>query len=354
VSGQIPPDLQAAITNPNFYARRGAVQELQSLLASEDLQVAARAYEALAELARTDIRYVADPASAALGQAAVRPEETELHFGEQRQGSDPPHRMVRLLGPPIARACVPRVSHDWIGVTEIAEGFDITVDTTNAGTLRGSLDLNGPTGGAAITIDAEVLSLPPRTEQETSEQVERQSDTAPVSAAEAQAELESRVQVTQLRRPKVFLCYRREDTQGFARGIYESLAGKYGHEQVFRDIDSTPAGVKYSAWIESRVGQCSVMIVLIGNAWLSAKDHAGQQRLNLSTDWVRHEIEVALRGDIPIIPVRIQGAAMPSEDELPPSIADLAGFQSAEVADSRWAFDMGQLIQAIDNLVATD
>ena len=163
--------------------------------------------------------------------------------------------------------------------------------------------------------------------------------------AEAQEEQETH---------KIFLCYRREDTQGFARGIYQSLADKYGRGRVSRDIDSTPAGTRFSAWIESRVGQCSVMLVLIGDAWSSAKDHAGQRRLDLPKDWVRQEIEAALRRDIPIIPVRVQGASMPSEDELPPSIADLAGFQSAEVTDSRWDFDIGRLIQAIDNLMTPD
>lgn len=153
----IPPDLQAAITDPNMYTRRGAVHELQSRLASEDLPVAAGAYRALAELARTDIQYVADLATAALRQAAVHPEETELHFGERRQGSDPPHRMVRLLGPPIARACAPRASHDWIRVNETDEGFDISVDTTSTGTLRGSVDLKGSTGTAVIAIDVELL-----------------------------------------------------------------------------------------------------------------------------------------------------------------------------------------------------
>jgi enoyl-CoA hydratase/carnithine racemase len=153
----IPPDLQAAITDQNMYTRCGAVHELQSRLASEDLPVAAGAYEALAELARTDIQYVADLAFAALGHAAVRPEETELHFGQQRQGSDPPHRMVRLLGPPIARACAPRASHDWIHVNETGGGFDVSVDTAGTGTLRGSVDLKGTTGEAEIAIDVELL-----------------------------------------------------------------------------------------------------------------------------------------------------------------------------------------------------
>ena len=153
----IPPDLEAAITNPNMYTRRGAVSELQSRLASEELPVAAGAFEALTELAHNDIRYVADPAAAALSQAAVRPEETELHFGERQHGSAPPHRTVRLLGPPIARACSPRASHDWIRVNETTEGFDISVDTTRTGTLCGSVDLKGPTGMAVIAIDVELL-----------------------------------------------------------------------------------------------------------------------------------------------------------------------------------------------------
>ncbi len=77
----LPPDLQAALIDPNMYTRLGAISELQSRLTSDNLPVAAGAYEALAELARTDVRSVADPARAALSQVALHPEETELHFG---------------------------------------------------------------------------------------------------------------------------------------------------------------------------------------------------------------------------------------------------------------------------------
>jgi Caspase domain/RDD family len=166
----IPADLQAAIVDPNMYTRLGAVSELQSRLTSDNLPTAAGAYEALAELARTDIGYVAEPAAEALRQAALHPEETALHFGEQRQGSAPPHRTFRLLGPPIARACAPRASDDWIRVDETAEGFDVSIDTANAGILRGTLDLKGVTGEAVIAIDSEILPptpqtpLPPRNE----------------------------------------------------------------------------------------------------------------------------------------------------------------------------------------------
>jgi hypothetical protein len=153
--------------------------------------------------------------------------------------------------------------------------------------------------------------------------------------------------------PKIFLCYRRKDTQWFAGRIYDSLVSKYGHEQVFRDIDSTQSGVRYPAVIESRVNQSSVMIVLIGASWSSSKDDTGQRRLDSPKDLVRQEIETALKHNIPIIPVLMEGAHMPSEDELPPSIADLAEFETAEVTDRRWEYDVRQLIQAIDNLSAS-
>ena len=161
----IPPDLQAALTDQNMYTRLGAISELQSRLSSDNLPSAVGAYEALAELARTDIRYVADPAAAALSQGVLHPEETVLHFGEHRQGSAPPHRTLRLLGPPIARACTSRASGDWIRVDQTAEGFDISVDTATTGVLCGTLELKGPTGEAVIAIDIELVSSPRRNQR---------------------------------------------------------------------------------------------------------------------------------------------------------------------------------------------
>ena len=158
----IPGDLQAAVANADMYARLGAVGELRSRLASDDLPVAAGAYEALAELARNDIRYVAEPAAAALSEAALQPAQTELNFGQAEQGSAPPHQIVQLLGPPIARTCVPRPSDAWIRIDQVAEGLDISIDTTGTGSLHGSLDLKGPTGEAVIAIAIDLIPPPPQ------------------------------------------------------------------------------------------------------------------------------------------------------------------------------------------------
>ena len=112
-----------------MYTRRGAIIELRSRLLGDNLPAAAGAWEALTELAN-DIDYVANEARAALHEAAVHPAETELHFGRLVQGSPPPHRTIRLLGPPIARACRADAPYQWVRIQETAEGFDVSVDTS--------------------------------------------------------------------------------------------------------------------------------------------------------------------------------------------------------------------------------
>ena len=162
-SAPIPADLQTALADANMYTRLGAVGELRTRLASDNLPAAAGACEALAELARTDIGYVADAAAAALNEAAVRPDQTELHFGRVDQGSAPPRRRVELLGPPIARACEPCPSHDWIHVDQTARSLDISIDTAGTGTLHGGLGLKGLAGEAAIAIDIDLEPASPQT-----------------------------------------------------------------------------------------------------------------------------------------------------------------------------------------------
>jgi len=154
----IPADLQAAMTDASMFSRLGAVSELRSRLLSDNLPAAVGAHEALAEIAGTDIQYVAEPAQAALREATLRPSATELRFEPVQQGADRPHLVVRLLGPPVARICTPHASDDWIHVEETDGGFDISVDTRITGT--GTLNLKGPTGELDLPVTLTVLPAP--------------------------------------------------------------------------------------------------------------------------------------------------------------------------------------------------
>ena len=149
----------------------------------------------------------------------------------------------------------------------------------------------------------------------------------------------------------IFLSYRRSDTQWAARGIYDRLVNRYGRKNVFRDLDAIPPGARFRDYIEKKISESDVLILLIGKTWASYKDQGGRRRLEQPRDPVRLEIETALRLGLPIIPVRVEGAPMPTEGDLVPSIVDLLEFNAAEVSDSRWDYDVDRLLWAIDETV---
>jgi hypothetical protein len=72
-------------------------------------------------------------------------------------------------------------------------------------------------------------------------------------------------------------------------------------------------------------------------------------RLNNPRDFVRIEIESALQRDIPIIPLLVQDASMPAEENLPPSLHDLAYRNGIPIRpDPDFHRDMNRRIQAIE------
>src|SRR3954453_14502533 len=149
----------------------------------------------------------------------------------------------------------------------------------------------------------------------------------------------------------IFLSYRRGDTQWAARGIYDRLVDRYGRGNVFRDLDAIPPGARFRDYVEMKISESDVLVLLIGKAWASYADETGRRRLEQPRDPVRLEVETALRVGLPIIPVRVEGAPMPTEGDLVPSIIDLLEFNAAEVTDSRWDYDVDKLLWAINETV---
>lgn len=121
------------------------------------------AYEALTEIARHDIQFVAEAATTALSGAAPHAAVTQLDFGAVDRGSVPRHQVVKLLGPPVARACTPRPSAPWIRVAQVPGGLDISVDTGGTGDRQGSIVLEGPTGRAVIAVQTTLVPAAPPT-----------------------------------------------------------------------------------------------------------------------------------------------------------------------------------------------
>src|SRR4051794_2677355 len=116
---------------------------------------------------------------------------------------------------------------------------------------------------------------------------------------------------------RVFLNYRRDDAAGHAGRLYDSLAERFGKERVFMDVDAIDPGADYGDVIDKAVGSCDVLIAVIGQDWLNATDGKGERRIDDPDDFVRLEIQAALGRDVRVLPLLVQGAVMPSADELP-------------------------------------
>jgi hypothetical protein len=149
------------------------------------------------------------------------------------------------------------------------------------------------------------------------------------------------------RAANIFISYRREDSAGHAGRLFDHLRGRFPG-RVFMDVDTIEPGIDFVEVIEQAVGCCEVLIVMIGDAWLHATDADGRRRLDNPSDFVRLEIATALERDIRVIPVLVNGAAMPRPEDLPPDLAKLTRRNAIELSDARFSFDVDRLIQAIE------
>jgi hypothetical protein len=148
----------------------------------------------------------------------------------------------------------------------------------------------------------------------------------------------------------IFLSYRREDSAGYAGRLYDDLATQFGDGVVFRDVDTLAPGVDFDEIIRTTISGCKSLLVVIGRDWMTKR--GGRRRIDDPRDYVRVEVETALRVGIPVIPVLVGRATMPSPADLPPSLQPLSTRNAIELDDSRWKFDLGRLVASLESSVS--
>jgi len=99
------------------------------------------------------------------------------------------------------------------------------------------------------------------------------------------------------------------------------------------DIDAIPFGEDFREHIDAAVGQCDVVLAVIGTKW--AGETGAHRRLDDLRDFVRIELESALNRNLPVIPILIDHARMPGEADLPPSLGRLAFRNAIELDQGR-------------------
>lgn len=150
---------------------------------------------------------------------------------------------------------------------------------------------------------------------------------------------------------RIFISYRRSDTAGHAGRLYDQLKNYFGEDRVFFDVDTIKPGTNFEQKINNELDQSGAVLVLIGKQWLDLKDAAGSRRLDDPQDYVRMEVGTALKKDVTVIPVLVQGAEIPSGRDLPPELYDLSRRNAIRLEDDQWNADYKMLALTLRNVL---
>jgi hypothetical protein len=153
---------------------------------------------------------------------------------------------------------------------------------------------------------------------------------------------------------KIFISYRRRDDPGGAGRLFDALNEAFEPDRLFLDVDSIEPGQDFVEVIEDRVAKSAILLAVIGQHWIDATDDRGNRRLDNAQDYVRIEIESALKQKTRVIPVLIGDAKMPAADSLPESIRKLARHNAVVLRYERFHDDMANLTKALKRALGDD
>lgn len=123
--------------------------------------------------------------------------------------------------------------------------------------------------------------------------------------------------------PRIYLSYRRGDTDTLVAQLVARLESVFGRENVIRDVDRLDLRTASRLVLVNEVlSTCSHVLIVIGPRW-HGNEHIS---LDNSRDPVRVELEAALKKTgLTLLPVLVDDAPMPRAQDLPSSLVALGG-----------------------------
>ena len=157
------------------------------------------------------------------------------------------------------------------------------------------------------------------------------------------------------RQLRVFISYRKDDAWAEAQLLYERLANRFGSENLFLDARNLQPGMKWLEELKSHRASCHALLALIGPHWVSIlKDRDQQAIIQPAQDYVRYEIEYALRPDsgICVIPVLMGDDVLFTGQVLPKSLQPLTKIEVAQVRQKRFEEDVADLLSRLETIAS--
>jgi hypothetical protein len=151
--------------------------------------------------------------------------------------------------------------------------------------------------------------------------------------------------------PRVFVNFRRADTNTAGPHLDTALSQEFGEREVFRDQRSIRKGAHFPAEIKGALRKCDLLLAVMGPRWASVTDDDNRRCIDNPEDWVRKEIALALDWNITVLPVLVDGAEMPDASELPDDIRELTSHQCVFFRPHQEHIDFPPLFEAVHKAV---
>jgi hypothetical protein len=143
---------------------------------------------------------------------------------------------------------------------------------------------------------------------------------------------------------RIFLSYRRDETSGHSGRLFDALSQRLGRRNVFQDVTGIEPGVDFTEAITRALDASDAVLAVIGPGWSTATTVDGHRRLDEPGDYVRLELAAALTHGTRVIPVLVGGARLPTQEELPADLRELAERQAVVLHDETWSQDVDGLV----------
>jgi hypothetical protein len=147
--------------------------------------------------------------------------------------------------------------------------------------------------------------------------------------------------------PRIFISYRRDDAGKSVWRLFDWLEHQFGAAHVFFDREAIAPGDTFPQVLEQHLIESDVLIAVIGPRWLTIADDQGRPRLWAAQDYVAYEVSSALTRKGRVIPLLVDGARMPTREELPPALTALADYQGLSLDDAHFRPDFDKLVDAV-------
>lgn len=143
---------------------------------------------------------------------------------------------------------------------------------------------------------------------------------------------------------RIFICQRPRYSSFVLSEIHHKLELKYGSEAILSSIEDTPLGLDIRIHVGHHIMPSDVILLIIDGDWT-------KEPLFEHKNIIRLVIEVAIKMNIPIIPVYLNEAKLPQDIELPSSISSIQYIQSHRIKEGNGLKrDINRLIEGISHL----